>query len=148
MVTHCWTACYELILKEAEQFVLSCHNFDCENSTADAWLAAWKNSVRMNILEPPSCACCNQQLLHIFKKSCKLVTYTLAVRMVHLNPTPLHLLPLTNLGFGYFGWLPSFFRSIAFWPAYGWIVFPLLKLLSFFRLTYYCSIGLCFSVRV
>ena len=32
--------------------------------------------------------------------------------------------------------------------AYGWIVFPLLKLLSFFWLTYYCSIGLCFSVRV
>ena len=27
-------------------------------------------------------------------------------------------------------------------------VFPLLKLLSFFWLTYYCSIGLCFSVRV
>ena len=40
------------------------------------------------------------------------------------------------------------FRSITFWRAYGLIVFPLLKLLSFFRLTYYCSIGLCFSVRV
>ena len=46
-------------------------------------------------------------------------------------------------------WLtPSFFRSITFWRANGWIVFPLLKLLSFFWLTYYCSIWLCFSVRV
>ena len=46
-------------------------------------------------------------------------------------------------------WLtPFFFRSITFWRVYGSIVFPLLKLLSFFRLTYYCSIGLCFSVRV
>ena len=46
-------------------------------------------------------------------------------------------------------WLtPFFFRSITFWGAYGWIVFPLLKWLSFFWLTYYCSIGLCFSVRV
>ena len=46
-------------------------------------------------------------------------------------------------------WLtPLFFRSITFWRAYGLIVFPLLKLLSFFWLTYYCSIGLCFSVRV
>ena len=46
-------------------------------------------------------------------------------------------------------WLtPFFFRSITFWRAYGWIVIPLLKLLSFFWLTYYCSIGLCFSVRV
>ena len=44
-------------------------------------------------------------------------------------------------------WLtPFFFRSITFWRAYGSIVFPLLKLLSFFWLTYYCSIGLCFSV--
>ena len=43
---------------------------------------------------------------------------------------------------------PFFFRSITFWWAYGWIIFPLLKLLSFFWLTYYCSIGLCFSVRV
>ena len=43
---------------------------------------------------------------------------------------------------------PFFFRSITFWRAYGWIIFPLLKLLSFFWLTYYCSIGLCFSVRV
>ena len=51
------------------------------------------------------------------------------------------------LGFGHFGWLP-FFWSIMFWRVYGWIVFPLLKLLSFFWLTYYCSIGLCFSVRV
>ena len=76
METLCWMACYELILKETEQFVLSCHNFDCENSMADAWLAASKNSVRINILEPPSCAYCDQQLLHIFKKSCKLVTYT------------------------------------------------------------------------
>ena len=42
-------------------------------------------------------------------------------------------------------WLtPFFFRSITFWPAYG----PLLKLLPFFCLTYYCSIGLCFNVRV
>ena len=46
-------------------------------------------------------------------------------------------------------WLTPFvFRSITFWRAYGWIVFPLLKLLSFFWLTYYCSIGLCFSARV
>ena len=46
-------------------------------------------------------------------------------------------------------WLtPFFFRSIIFWWAYGQIVFPLLKLLSFFWLTCYCSIGLCFSVRV
>ena len=46
-------------------------------------------------------------------------------------------------------WLtPFFFRSITFWRAYGWIVFPLLKLLSFFWLTYHCSIGLCFSARV
>ena len=46
-------------------------------------------------------------------------------------------------------WLTHFFfRSITFWRAHGLIVFPLLKLLSFFRLTYYCSIGLCFSVRV
>ena len=43
---------------------------------------------------------------------------------------------------------PIFFRSITFWRAYGWIIFPLMKLLSFFWLTYYCSIGLCFSVRV
>ena len=43
---------------------------------------------------------------------------------------------------------PLIFRSITFWRAYGWIIFPLLKLLSFFWLTYYCSIGLCFSVRV
>ena len=43
---------------------------------------------------------------------------------------------------------PFFFRSITFGRAYGWIVFPLLKLLSFFWLTYYCSIGLCLSVRV
>ena len=35
-------------------------------------------------------------------------------------------------------WLTQFFfRSITFWRAYGWIVFPLLKLLSFFWLTYY-----------
>ena len=52
------------------------------------------------------------------------------------------------LGFGHFGWLPSFFRSITFWWAYGQIVFPRLKLLSFIWLTYYCSIGLCFSVWV
>ena len=46
-------------------------------------------------------------------------------------------------------WLtPFFFRSITFWQAYSWIVFPLLKLLSFLWLTYYCSIGLCFSVSV
>ena len=46
-------------------------------------------------------------------------------------------------------WLtPFFFRSITFWWDYGWIVFPLVKLLSFFWLTYYCSIGLCFSGRV
>ena len=46
-------------------------------------------------------------------------------------------------------WLtPFFFRSITFWWAYGQIVFPPLKLLSFFWLTYYCSKGLCFSVRV
>ena len=44
--------------------------------------------------------------------------------------------------------LAIFFRSITFWRAYGLIVFPLLKLLSFFWLTYYCSIGLCFGVRV
>ena len=43
------------------------------------------------------------------------------------------------LGFGHFGWHPSFFGSITFGRAYGWIVFPLLKLLSFFWLTYYCS---------
>ena len=43
---------------------------------------------------------------------------------------------------------PFFFRSITFWRAYGWIIFPLLTLLSFFWLTYYCSIGLCFSARV
>ena len=37
-------------------------------------------------------------------------------------------------------WLtPFFFRSITFWWDYGWIVFPLVKLLSFFWLTYYCS---------
>ena len=52
------------------------------------------------------------------------------------------------LGFGHFGWLPSFFRPITFWRVYGSIVFHLLKLLSFFWLTYYCSIGPCFSVRV
>ena len=43
---------------------------------------------------------------------------------------------------------PFFFRSITFWRADGSIIFPLLKLLSFFWLTYYCSIRLCFSVRV
>ena len=33
-------------------------------------------------------------------------------------------------------WLtPFFFRSIIFWRAYGYIAFPLLKLLSFFWLT-------------
>ena len=55
------------------------------------------------------------------------------------------------LGFGHFGWLPSFLRSITFWQVYGQIVFHLLKLLKllfFFWLTYYCSIGPCFSVRV
>ena len=45
-------------------------------------------------------------------------------------------------------WLtPFFFRSITFWRVYGRIVFHLLKLLSFFWLTYYCSIGACFSFR-
>ena len=47
-----------------------------------------------------------------------------------------------------FGLTPFFFRWITFWRAYGWIVFHLLKLLSFFWLTYYCSKGPCFSVRV
>ena len=50
------------------------------------------------------------------------------------------------LGFGHFGCL--YFRSVAFCMVYGWIVFHLLKLPSFFWLTYYCSIGPCFSVRV
>ena len=45
-------------------------------------------------------------------------------------------------------WLTPFFQSITFCRVYGYIVFPLLKLLSFFWLTYYCSIGLFFSVRV
>ena len=27
-----------LMLKEAEQFVFSCHNSDCENSTPRAWV--------------------------------------------------------------------------------------------------------------
>ena len=45
-------------------------------------------------------------------------------------------------------WLtPFFFRSITLWWAYGLIVLPLLKLLSFFWLTYCCSIGLYISVR-
>ena len=81
---------YALMLKEAEQFVLSCHNFDCENSTSGAWVAAWKNKIRMKILDPPSCAHFNQQLLHIFKESCKEAT-----DWVRLNPTHLHLVPLT-----------------------------------------------------
>ena len=66
--------CYALMLKEAEQFVLSCHNFDCENSTSGAGVVAWKNKIWMKILHPPSCAHCNQQLLHIFKKSFKQAT--------------------------------------------------------------------------
>ena len=41
-----------------------------------------------------------------------------------------------------------FFWSITFWQAYGSIVFHILKLLSFFWLTYYFSIGPCFSVTV
>ena len=81
---------YALMLKEAEQFVLSCHNFDCENSTSGAWVAAWKNKIRMKILDPPGCAHINQQLLHIFKKSCKEAT-----DWVRLIPTHLHLVPLT-----------------------------------------------------
>ena len=44
--------CYALMLKEAEKFVLSCHNFDCENTTSGAWVAAWKNKIRMKILAP------------------------------------------------------------------------------------------------
>ena len=51
------------------------------------------------------------------------------------------------LGFGHFGWLPSTSVNNIF-RLYGSIVFHLLKLLSFFWLTYYCSIGPCFSVRV
>ena len=54
--------CYVLMLKEAEQFVLSCHNFDCENSMSGAWVAAWKNKIRMKILDP------------LVKKSCKQAT--------------------------------------------------------------------------
>ena len=54
--THCWMGCYTLMLKEAEQFVLSCHNFDCDNNTSGAWVVAWKNKIRMKILDPPALA--------------------------------------------------------------------------------------------
>ena len=46
-------------------------------------------------------------------------------------------------------WLiPFFLHSITFWWVYCWIVFHLLKLLSFLWLTYYCSLGPCFSVQL
>ena len=46
-------------------------------------------------------------------------------------------------------WLtPFFFQSITYWRVYGWIVFHLLKLLSFVWPTYCCSIGPCFSVKI
>ena len=51
------------------------------------------------------------------------------------------------LGFGHFGWFPSFFGN-NIWRVYGKIIFHLLQLLSFVWLTYYCSIGPCFSVRL
>ena len=41
--------------------------------------------------------------------------------------------------------LVSHFRSIGFWRVYDNIEFLLLKLLSFFWLTYHCSMGLYFS---
>ena len=48
-------------------------------------------------------------------------------------------------------WLTLFFFSVNNILAGSWlnlVKFPLLKLLSFFWLTYYCSIRLCFSVKV
>ena len=56
----------------------------------------------------------------------------------------------SNIGLSSTEQIPIIFgvRPIAFWRAYGLVVFPLLKLLSFFWLTYHCSIGLCSSVRV
>ena len=40
----------------------------------------------------------------------------------------------------------SLLYSVNTW-AYGWIIFHLLKLLSFFWLIYHCSIGPCFIVQ-
>ena len=66
-----------------------------------------------------------------------------------LSSTQYEQIPII-LGIWPFWLTPFFFLSITvtFWRTYGEIVFPLLKLLSFFWLTYYCSIGLCFRVGV
>ena len=54
----CYMGCYALMLKEAKQFVLSCHNFDCENSTPGAWITCeWRFWIPLIVLIVTNSCC-------------------------------------------------------------------------------------------